>query len=205
VGTRWHGTDAPRGADYDARWQRLADRGESIHGEADLVEALLTEVGGTRVLDAGCGTGRVAIELAARGADVVGVDVDPAMLDAARTKAPELVWVAADLTDVADAEGVAGALFDVVVLAGNVMIFLEPGTEQTVLDACTRCLRPGGLLVAGFGVRADRVPLDRYDAMAAAAGMTPVARWATWDRAPYVDGDYAVSVHAVSVHAVATP
>ena len=88
--TRWSGSDVPRGPDYDARWARLAAAGESVHGEADLVEALLRETGGTRVLDAGCGTGRVAIELAARGFAVVGVDADPAMLSEARAKAPGL-------------------------------------------------------------------------------------------------------------------
>src|SRR5262245_36982661 len=97
MSTRWEGTDAPRGAAYDAQWERLAAAGESIHGEADLVDALLQEQGGRRALDAGCGTGRVAIELAVRGYDVVGVDLDATMLDAARAKAPDLTWVQADL------------------------------------------------------------------------------------------------------------
>lgn len=51
----------------------------------------------TRVLDAGCGTGRVARELAQRGVAVVGVDVDAQMLATARAKAPELVWIEHDL------------------------------------------------------------------------------------------------------------
>ena len=58
VNTRWQRTDAPRGADYDARWSSLAASGQNIHGEADLVEMLLTESGGRTVLDAGCGNGR---------------------------------------------------------------------------------------------------------------------------------------------------
>ena len=49
------------------------------------------------VLDAGCGTGRVAIELARHGVDVVGVDVDASMIGEARRRAPELEWVEADL------------------------------------------------------------------------------------------------------------
>ena len=81
MSTRWQRTDAPRGDDYDARWKRLAAAGQRIHGEADLVEALLRESGGTRVLDGGCGTGRVAIELAARGYTSSGVDLDAGMLD----------------------------------------------------------------------------------------------------------------------------
>ena len=192
MNTRWQGTNAPRGDDYDARWRALAAQGQSIHGEADLVEALLGEIGGTRVLDAGCGTGRVAIELAARGFSVVGVDADNGMLSTARAKAPELEWIEADLSDLTprlDAE------FDLVLLAGNVMIFLQPGSEGRVMNELSACVRPGALLVAGFAIRPDRLPLEKYDRLAAAAGLELVERWATWDRKPFTEGDYAVSVH----------
>lgn len=192
VTTRWHGTDAPRGDDYDARWDRLAARGENVHGEADLVERLLVDHGGRRVLDAGCGTGRVAIELDRRGYAVVGVDVDDAMLAVARRKAPGIDWCTADLAGPgAVATGVG---FDLVVLAGNVMIFLAPGTEGAVLAGLADVLVPGGLLVAGFQVRADRLPLAAFDAAARAAGLVPVDRLATWDGAPYAGGDYVVAV-----------
>lgn len=190
--SKWQRSDVARGAEYDARWRELAASGRNIHGEADLVESLLLDNGGTSVLDAGCGTGRIAVELADRGLTVVGVDVDPAMLDAARAKAPELHWLDADLADLPD--GLDGP-FDLVLLAGNVMIFLEPGTEQRVLDNLAARLAPGGLLVAGFGLGPGRLSLDHYDELAAAAGLSPVSRWATWDRAPFEDGEYAVSVH----------
>lgn len=196
MSTRWSGVDAPRGDDYDARWDRLAAAGRNVHGEADLVTELLGEAGGDRVLDGGCGTGRVAIELAARGFSVVGVDADDRMLDTARRKAPGLDWVHADLADPGDALGDG---FDVVALAGNVMIFVQPGTEGAVLSGLAARLRPGGLLVAGFALRPDRLVLDDYDRLCAAAGLEPVARWATWDRQPFADGDYAVSVHRRSV------
>jgi SAM-dependent methyltransferase len=86
-------------------------------------------------------------------------------------------------------------VFDLAVMAGNVMIFVEPGTEGRVLDAVADRLTPGGLLVAGFQIRPDRLPLTDYDRLAESAGLEPVARWATWDREPYAGGDYAVSVH----------
>ncbi len=193
MSTRWQNTDAPRGDDYDARWRALAAEGRSIHGEADLVEALLQESGGTRVLDAGCGTGRVAIELAARGYAVTGIDVDAGMLGTARAKASDITWLEADLTDLAT---VVDAEFDVVVLAGNVMIFLLPGTEGAVLSAAAGRLAPDGLLIAGFQVREDRISLRRYDELARGAGLRAVARWSTWSREPYDGGDYAVSVHS---------
>lgn len=189
---RWQGADVPRGDEYDARWRAMAAAGHSVHGEADLVESLLRESGGARVLDGGCGTGRVAVELARRGFAVTGLDADPRMLAAARAKAPELHWVEADLADPATS---AGPCFDLVVLAGNVMIFLDPGTEGRVLSGLAERLTPGGLLVSGFGLRRDRLSLEEYDRLAGAAGLEPVARWATWDRQPFAGGDYAVSVH----------
>jgi SAM-dependent methyltransferase len=192
VSTRWQGSDAPRGDAYDERWSRLAAEGQNVHGEADLVEALLRESGGTRVLDAGCGTGRVAIELAQRGFSAVGVDADAPMLEAARTKNPQLDWIQADLADLARS---VDAEFDLVVLAGNVMIFLAPGTEGRVLHQVAARLAPGGLVVAGFAIQRDRLSLSEYDRLAEMAGLEPVARWATWDRAPFTQGDYAVSVH----------
>jgi SAM-dependent methyltransferase len=190
--TRWQGTDAPRGDDYDARWRSLAATGQNVHGEADLVETLLRESGGTRVLDAGCGTGRVTIELAARGFTVLGVDLDAGMLQTARAKKPGLAWVEADLADLANA---VDAEFDLALLAGNVAIFLTPGTEGAVLRSVSERLLPGGLLVSGFSIRPNRLSLNHYDELAEDAGLQPVARWATWSRDPFTGGDYAVSVH----------
>ena len=183
---RWLSEAGGRSAGYDERWEELAAAGRNVHGEADFVESL----GPTSVLDAGCGTGRVAIELARRGLDVVGVDVDPSMLDVARSKRPDLPWVLADLADVD-----RGRAFDAVVLAGNVMIFLAPGTEARVVANLARHLTPGGALVAGFQLQPERLALSDYDAYAEAAGLVLAERWATWDRQPFAGGDYAVSVH----------
>ncbi|BBY60876.1 class I SAM-dependent DNA methyltransferase [Mycolicibacterium sarraceniae] len=193
MSSRWRTSSAPRGDEYDARWKSLAAAGHNIHGEADLVESILRESGGTSVLDAGCGTGRVAIELANRGYSVAGVDSDAGMLAAARAKAPQLRWIEADLA--ADLTSAGIDRVNLVLLAGNVMIFLEPGTEAQVLAGLTGRLRPGGLLVAGFSIRPDGLSLKRYDEAAEEAGLLPVVRWATWDRKPFRGGDYAVSVH----------
>jgi SAM-dependent methyltransferase len=175
----------------------IAASGKDMHGEASFVEAL----GVRSVLDAGCGTGRVAIELARQGLEAVGVDADPGMLSAARAKAPEVEWILADLSDfeLPDADGPGPRRFDAAVLAGNVMIFVEPGTEGAVLERTAAHLHPGGLLVAGFQLVPGRLTLDRYDALAAAAGLTLSDRFATWDRDPWTPGgDYAVSVHRLS-------
>lgn len=164
----------------------MAARGESVHGEADFV----CRFEPSSVLDAGCGTGRVAIELAKRGVDVVGVDLDDSMLATARARAPDQTWVTADLLDVD-----LGRTFDVVVLPGNVMIFLAPGTETAVVANLARHVAPDGRLIAGFQLRRG-YDLDTYDADCAAAGLTLESRVATWEGAPWKSGgDYAVSVH----------
>ena len=186
AGNRWLTEAGGRSQTYDQRWQALAEAGENVHGEADLVESL----GPRSVLDAGCGTGRVAVELARRGIEVAGVDIDPAMLAVARAKGPDLPWIVADLADVD-----LGRSFDVVVLAGNVMIFLAPHTEARVVANLARHVEPGGALVAGFSLEPGRLDLATYDAQAAAAGLVLADRWATWDRQPFEGGKYAVSVH----------
>lgn len=194
MSTRWQETGVERGEDYDARWQTLVAAGENIHGEADLIEALLTSTGGQTVIDAGCGTGRVAIELARRGVRVCGLDTDPAMLDTARAKAPELNWARVDLAD-REWPAEVPSRVDLVALAGNVMIFLKPGTEGIVLTNVANRLKPAGLVVAGFSLQPDGLTLEHYDRLAAAAGLVAQDRWATWDRDPYDGDDYAVSVH----------
>ena len=185
-GNRWLAEAGGRSETYDRRWEELAAAGQNVHGEADLVESL----GPRSVLDAGCGTGRVAVELARRGIDVVGVDLDASMLEKARDKRPDVPWVVGDVADVD-----LGRRFDVVLLAGNVMIFLAPGTEAAVVANLARHVEPGGALVAGFSLESGRLDLDTYDGHARAAGLILADRWATWDRQPFNGGNYAVSVH----------
>lgn len=186
-----------RASAYDARWDRLAAQGRSVHGEADLVDALVEPVaagGPATVLDAGCGTGRVAVELARRGHRTVGVDLDPDLLAQARAKAPDLRWIEADLVDLGD--HVEPASVDLAVLAGNVLLFTAPGTEAAVVAAVAATVRPGGLVVAGFQLRPGGYGVAAFDAAAAAAGLQRVERWATWDREPWSPGaGYQVSAH----------
>jgi ubiquinone/menaquinone biosynthesis C-methylase UbiE len=178
-----------RGEEYDARFARLSAEGRYLHGEADLVTSLVGPPP-RRILDAGCGTGRVALELATRGYEVVGMDVEASMLDVARTKAPELTWVLGDLAR----DAPPGGPYDMAVAAGNVMIFVQLGTEAAVVGNLARVLRPRGLLLAGFQL-GRQLPIERYDELCRVAGLDLVERWATWERQPYGDGDYAVSLH----------
>jgi SAM-dependent methyltransferase len=186
VSSRWDRTSAPRGDDYDARWKALEASGRDPHGEVAFVMRFAPE----SVLDAGCGTGRVAIELTRRGVRAVGVDLDAGMLDTARRKDPQGQWICADLASL-DLE----ERFDVVVMAGNVMIFVEPGTEAQVVARMAAHLVPGGRLIAGFQL-GETLGLETYDSAAAEAGLVLEARYATWDGDPFTpDTRYAVSVH----------
>ncbi len=174
------------GEAYQRRFDRLAARGVAVHGEADFVDRL----GPGSVLDAGCGTGRVAAELARRGREVVGVDRDPSMLAVARTRAPGVSFVEADLCT-----ATLGRRFAIVLMAGNVVLFTDPGTEAELVAGAAGHVEAGGLLVAGF-VLDGRFDLADYDRFCAAAGLSPDARYATWDEAPFPgEGGYAVSVH----------
>ena len=113
------------------------------------------------------------------------------MLDTARAKAPQLTWRIADLATLD-----LGRTFDAVVLAGNVMIFVTPGTEATVIAGCAAHLAPGGLLIAGFQVAPGGFGAADIDRAASGAGLAVVDRWATWDRQPWpASGAYQVSVH----------
>ena len=195
--TRWSdGLGAGSAEDYAARFDALAATGADVHGEATLCESLVAP--GATVLDAGCGTGRVAIRLAGRGFACTGVDVDAGMLDVARDRAPSLRWVEADLARLD-----LGGTFDLVVAAGNVVPLVAPGTEEIVVGRLAAHVAPGGLLVAGFGLDRSHLPpaaalvdVDDYDDWCRAAGLALEQRLATWDGEPYPGGGgYAVSIH----------
>lgn len=174
------------GRAYQAKFDELAEQGVDVHGEASLVRSL----GPTSVLDAGCGTGRVAIELARHGIEVVGVDMAPSMIAEARRRAPDVEWVQADLASLD-----LGRTFDVVVLAGNVPLFCAPAARAALVEACASHVAGGGALVAGFSIDRD-YRLDDYDQACRAVGLTFAERWSTWDGEPFTD----VALYAVSVY-----
>lgn len=201
--TRWSQIGGVSGEEYAARFAELARSGADMHGEASFCAAMLPP--GARVLDAGCGTGRVAIRLDELGFSCVGVDVDESMLAVARRAAPQVPWHRADLATLTPDDLAGAAGFDLVVMAGNVVPLLAEGTVGRSVAALAALLRPGGLLVAGFGLdpahlppRCPVTPLEEYDAAARSAGLSLQARYSTWDGAPFDPAEgYAVSVHAL--------
>ncbi|TYB34439.1 class I SAM-dependent methyltransferase [Micromonospora sp. AP08] len=191
--TRWVTETKPGHSQwYVDRFRRLAAEGADLAGEARLLDTLVPP--SARILDAGCGTGRVAAALAERGHTVVGVDADPVLIDAARADHPGPRFLVADLVDLDLAAQGEPEPFDAAVVAGNVMAFVAPGTERAVLTRIAAHIRPDGPVVIGFGT--DRgYPLTELDADAVAAGLRLDHRFATWDLRPWHDdAEFAVTV-----------
>jgi SAM-dependent methyltransferase len=199
--TRWREISQGRtGHEYAARFDQLAASGADVHGEANLVTALVAT--GARVLDAGCGTGRVALRLSELGYACVGVDLDPSMLEVARGRGPEIPWYEADLASLRLPDE---APFDLIVAAGNVMPLVAAGTGPAVVANLAALLAPGGALVAGFGLDAAHLPIPEptvdlpgYDAWCTSAGLVLEQRLAAWEGKPYDGGGYAVSIHRIN-------
>lgn len=178
---------------YIDRFREKAAAGEDLDGEARLVDAMLPR--GSRILDAGCGPGRVSGALAARGHQVVGVDAAPALIDAAKQDYPGPTFLVADLSALDLASQGEPEPFDAAVLAGNVLAFVAEGTEPDVLRAIAAHLRPDGFLINGLGTGRG-YPFEEFDAHCTAAGLVLEHRFATWDLRPWHDdADFAVSVH----------
>jgi len=189
VSPRWtHWRETIDLEEYHARFARLEAAGQASHGEADLIEGYRP----TTVLDAGCGMGRVAIELHHRKVGVVGCDLDDDLLAYARADMPDIEWHHVDLATMRLA-----STFDIVAMPGNVMIFCRTEDSGRIVANLATHLTAGGLLIAGFTLdRGDgALTLDVYDEYCVDAGLALVERYATWERDPYTDGNYAVSVH----------
>jgi len=104
---------------------------------------LARDVGAADVVDLGCGTGRLALALSARGHSVTAVDPSPQMLDVARSKpgATSVRWIKGG------AEQLRGLQADLVVMTGHVAQFFLLDTDWLDALSCVRdALRYGGRL-----------------------------------------------------------
>lgn len=169
---------------YIERFRSMARAGEDLAGEARFVDAMAPR--GARILDAGCGPGRLGGYLAAAGHRVVGVDVDPALIEAAEHDHPGPRWLVGDLAELdLPARGITEP-FDVIVSAGNVMTFLAPSTRARVLGRLRAHLAGDGRAVIGFGAGRDYRFVEFLDD-AAGAGFATDVLLSTWDLRPFTD------------------
>ncbi|WP_237744854.1 class I SAM-dependent methyltransferase [Kribbella catacumbae] len=112
--------------------------------DLDAYLGMAAEFGTARVLDVGCGTGTLALLLAGRGVDVVGVDPALASLEVARGKvgAERVRWIHGD------AAALPPLQVELAVMTGNVaQVFVEDDDWATTLAAVRRALVPGGRFV----------------------------------------------------------
>ncbi|OBJ45635.1 SAM-dependent methyltransferase [Mycolicibacterium mucogenicum] len=177
---------------YIERFRTLARAGEDLVGEARLIDAMASR--GARILDAGCGPGRIGGYLAAAGHDVVGVDVDPALIAAAEEDHPGPRWLVGDLAELdLPARGIPEP-FDLIVSAGNVMTFVAPSTRVQVLSRLRAHLADNGRVVIGFGAGRD-YEFGQFFQDASQAGLTPDLLLSTWDLRVFTDkSDFLVAV-----------
>ncbi|MFW6598714.1 class I SAM-dependent methyltransferase [Propionibacteriaceae bacterium Y2011] len=176
---------------YIERFKAMADQGADIVGEARLVDAMAPRA--ARILDAGCGPGRIGGHLATVGHTVIGVDVDQVLIDEASRVHPDATWVCADLAELDLGPELRGDGFDLIVCAGNVMTFLAPSTRRPVLAGIAAHLADSGRAVIGFGAGRG-YDFDEFLADAAASGLVTDQLLGTWDVRPFTpDSDFLVA------------
>jgi SAM-dependent methyltransferase len=179
---------------YIQRFRDMAARGADLAGEARLIDAMVPR--GARILDAGCGSGRVGAHLAAAGHDVVGVDLDPQLIEAARQDHPGPRWLVGDLAELDLPGRGIPAGFEAVVCAGNVMTFVAPATRVEILRRFGVHVGAAGRVVVGFGAGRGYA-FDAFLADAASAGLRTELLLSTWDLRPFTpDSDFLVAVLA---------
>lgn len=194
------------------RWERLAgestyaqvfedliERGEDIDGEARLADVLAPRH--ARILDAGAGLGRVTAALARRGHDVTAVEKDPDLVARSRRLFPDVPMVRADILELSpgmlESHGRPSS-YDVIVVVGNVMIYLAEDTETRALTTLRDLLAPDGRMLVGFnpvkGPQFSRdYPVSDFRSHVAAAGLVLQHEFGGYDLEPARD-DYLVSV-----------
>lgn len=131
--------------DYDKQFVAELDGRPVERAVLGLFADLVRDAG--PVLDAGCGTGRIADYLAGLGVAVRGLDLSPGMLALARTSFPELLFVEGSLLALPDADASLAGL-----LAWYSTIHLSDQDLPVAFSQFFRVLQPGGQLLLGFQV-----------------------------------------------------
>jgi SAM-dependent methyltransferase len=139
---------------------RAAMTPETTRAEVDFLWTSLGLAPGLRVLDVPCGDGRLALELAARGCRVTGVDISREFLDGARESARgrglDVDWRQSDMRDLPWTRE-----FDAAYCAGSSFGFLGDEGDAAFLSAVARTLVPGGRFFGDFKAAESVLPAFR--------------------------------------------
>ncbi|MGP6173260.1 class I SAM-dependent methyltransferase [Corynebacterium sp. A21] len=174
-------TNPSHSENYAARWKKMAAEGVDINGEARLIDAMVER--GARILDAGCGTGRLGGYLAQQGHTVVGTDLDPILIEHARHDFPDCRWEVGDL----GVDELPEGNFDMIVSAGNVMGFVAEESREAALANIQRALAAEGRVVIGFGAGRGW-GFDDFIATAKEVGLELENVFESWDLKPFREG-----------------
>ena len=129
---------------YDAQ---LGDELDGKPFDRALLDGFTGLAGPGTIADVGCGPGHITRFLAARHADVIGIDLSPGMIAVARERAPDLVVAVGSMLRLPAADGAwAGAV------ALYSIIHLTAGERAIACREFARTVRPGGWLLAAFHV-----------------------------------------------------
>lgn len=159
-----------RGEWYESMIARRIATGEDVAAPARYVIGLAPK----SVLDVGCGSGHLARELFDHGVEVIGVDIDPEMIETARILAPRIEWIRADIGSLD-----IGRTFDAVMVVGNVLNFVA---AQRIPEAVRRvCLhvKTGGYLATSF-TRQGAIALEDYDRICNEQQLKVLHLWSDW-------------------------
>lgn len=167
------------------KFETKAAQGEDILREARFVEALVPPR--SRILDAGCGFGRHARALLANGHQVVGIDVDPGLIEYAQKTIDGGIFINANL-DNFTLPAAAPKKFDAIFAAGNVVTFFHPDTRVPILRNLMAVLADTGRIAVGFGAGRGYSYVDFF-ADTESAGLQVDATFSTWDLRPFREGD----------------
>lgn len=196
---RWERLVTGHDSRYADHFAELIDGGEDVNGEARLADVLVPR--GARILDAGSGMGRVAAALVARGHDVTAVEKDPDLVARSRDRFPGVTVVESDILGLSPAlldQAGRPASYDLVVVVGNVMVYLAEHTEVRALRTLGDLLTPTGRILVGFHPRkgpphSRGYPVADFREHVAAAGLEVEQLFGTYDLAPPHE-DYVVAV-----------
>ncbi|MDO4928607.1 MAG: class I SAM-dependent methyltransferase [Corynebacterium sp.] len=173
---------------YARRWENIAARGQDIYGEARLIDALAPR--GAKILDAGCGQGRLSGYLQQCGHEVTGVDLDAFLLEVAQEKHPEVNFAQIDL----GIDPLPGKDYDLIFSAGNVLPFIPQEQRAAAVTSLIAALAPGARLVIGFGLDRGYSAGDFFSHVSAAGGLVEHS-FSSWDLQPFEsDSNFLVAV-----------